>query len=223
MKSVFNCSLMMKIVAFSVVALLMCSLQEEGHSYTVAASVFMPYTSSTTRSYCRSCDGTNISSRNSNPNAGAIRNFRLALRRQQSSSSSSTSTTRSAAMAIPGYGIAEQVVVGGFGNFLSIYNLIITARILLSWFPQAASVGALQPVYAITDPYLNLFRGIVPPLFGLDFSPILAFFLLNVLTNATAAVGAELPTPMMMKQLQQRKSYWNRKCFSPGQKYRIGN
>jgi uncharacterized protein YggT (Ycf19 family) len=223
MKSFFNCSLMMKIVAFYVMAV-MCSHQEEGHSYTVAASVFMPYTSTTHSSRCRSCDGTNIISRNSYPNAGAIRNLRLALRRQQSSSSSSTSTTRSAAMAIPGYGIAEQVVVGGFGNFLSIYNLIITARILLSWFPQAASVGALQPVYAITDPYLNLFRGIVPPLFGLDFSPILAFFLLNVLTNATAAVGAELPTRMMMKQQQQQyKSYWNRKCFSPGQKYRIGN
>jgi YggT family protein len=87
------------------------------------------------------------------------------------------------AMAIPGYGVAEQVFVGGFSNFLGIYNLVITARILLSWFPQAQSVGVLQPVYAITDPYLNLFRGILPPIFGLDFSPILAFLLLNFLTS----------------------------------------
>jgi YggT family protein len=90
--------------------------------------------------------------------------------------------------------------VGGFANFLSIYNLIITARILLSWFPQAQGVAALQPVYAITDPYLNLFRGLIPPVFGLDLSPILAFFLLSVLTNVTAAVGAEV-TPKMQKQL----------------------
>jgi YggT family protein len=75
--------------------------------------------------------------------------------------------TTGAAMAIPGYGLAEQVLVGGFGNFLSIYNLVITGRILLSWFPQAQSVGALQPIYAITDPYLNLFRGLIPPIFGL--------------------------------------------------------
>merc|ERR1719203_1880782 len=47
------------------------------------------------------------------------------------------------AMAIPGNGVAEQVIIGGFGNFIAIYNSVITVRILLSWFPQAASVGAL--------------------------------------------------------------------------------
>jgi YggT family protein len=64
---------------------------------------------------------------------------------------------------------------------------------LLSWFPQAQGVAVLQPIFSITDPYLNLFRGLVPPIFGLDLSPLLAFFLLNVLTSATAAVGAEIP------------------------------
>ena len=96
------------------------------------------------------------------------------------------------AMAIPGYGIAEQVFVGGFANFLQIYNYVITARILLSWFPQAQGIGALQPVFAITDPYLNLFRGIIPPVFGLDLSPILAFFTLNVLSSTTASIGMEM-------------------------------
>ena len=100
---------------------------------------------------------------------------------------------RPLAMAIPGYGVAEQIFVGGFANFLQIYNYVITARILLSWFPQAQGVAALQPVFAITDPYLNLFRGIIPPIFGLDLSPILAFFTLNLLTSSTAAVGHELP------------------------------
>jgi hypothetical protein len=37
--------------------------------------------------------------------------------------------------------------------------------------------------------------------FGLDLSPILAFVLLNVLTNVTAAVGAEM-TPKDRKKLQ---------------------
>lgn len=69
--------------------------------------------------------------------------------------------TTGAAMAIPGYGVAEQVFVGGFQTFLSIYNLVITGRILLSWFPQAQGVAILQPVFAITDPYLNLFRGLM--------------------------------------------------------------
>mmetsp|Transcript_46772 Transcript_46772/g.113999 ORF Transcript_46772/g.113999 Transcript_46772/m.113999 type:complete len:171 (+) Transcript_46772:119-631(+) len=71
------------------------------------------------------------------------------------------------AMAIPGYGLGEQIFVGGFQNFLQAYNLIITGRILLSWFPQAQGIGVLQPIFAITDPYLNLFRGLIPPIFGL--------------------------------------------------------
>ena len=103
-----------------------------------------------------------------------------------------TGGTHPLAMAIPGYGLAEQVFVGGFANFLQIYNYVITARILLSWFPQAQSIGALQPVFSITDPYLNLFRGIIPPVFGLDLSPILAFFTLNVLSSTTASIG--MPT-----------------------------
>lgn len=156
----------------------------------VSASVFMPYTKSTTSASMRYV---NHPQKPNHLSKTDLQNLRLALRRQQSSSSLDVT---SMAMAIPGYGVAEQVIVGGFGNFLSIYNLVITARILLSWFPQAASIGALQPVYAITDPYLNLFRNIIPPLFGLDFSPILAFFLLNVLTNATAAVGCEIPKGM---------------------------
>lgn len=118
-------------------------------------------------------------------------------------------STNGAAVAIPGYGIAEQVFVGGFQNFLSIYNLVITGRILLSWFPQAQSVGVLQPVFQITDPYLNLFRGLIPPIFGLDLSPILAFFTLNVLTSATAAVGSEL-TADMKKKMKSMKIVFNK-------------
>ena len=102
-------------------------------------------------------------------------------------------------MAIPGYGVTEQIFVGGFSNFLSIYNLIITGRILLSWIPQAQGVALLQPVYQITDPYLNLFRGIIPPVFGLDLSPILAFFFLSFLGNVTAAVGSDIPKDIRQK------------------------
>jgi len=143
--------------------------------------------------------------------------FRAESERQQMARTvrrSINPTTKGAAMAIPGYGVAEQVFVGGFANFLSIFNIVITARVLLSWFPQAQGIGILQPVFQITDPYLNLFRGLIPPIFGLDLSPILAFVLLNVLTNVTAAVGAEV-TPEARKQLEQSspfavKPYYNK-------------
>jgi YggT family protein len=48
----------------------------------------------------------------------------------------------------------------------------------------------------ICDPYLNIFRGIIPPLGGtLDLSPILAFLVLNALSSTAAALPAELPDP----------------------------
>jgi YggT family protein len=90
---------------------------------------------------------------------------------------------------------------------------VITARVLLSWIPQAQGVALLQPIYQITDPYLNLFRGIIPPVFGLDLSPLLAFFLLTALTNVTAAVGAEI-TPELRKKLKKNRI----NPFAPQQK-----
>ena len=159
-------------------------------SLAVSGAVFLPYdvkaTSYGQSKFTKTFQKTNIE--------------KVELTRMRQSCS-----TNGAAMAIPGYGVAEQVFVGGFQNFLSIFNLVITARILLSWFPQAQGVGFLQPVYQITDPYLNLFRGLIPPVFGLDLSPILAFFLLNVLTNATAAVGSDI-SPQLRRKLQKKYS-----------------
>ena len=46
---------------------------------------------------------------------------------------------------------------------------------------------------SVTDPYLNLFRGIIPPLGGtLDLSPIIAFTVLNVFTSSAAALPCEM-------------------------------
>lgn len=69
-------------------------------------------------------------------------------------------------------------------NFLSIYLILIFIRILLSWFPN---VNWSNPFFSIlsqlTDPYLNIFRSIIPPLGGLDLSPILGIILLQVVTS----------------------------------------
>ena len=65
---------------------------------------------------------------------------------------------------------------------LSIYQFILIIRVLLTWFPNLDMTNPiLLNLCAITDPYLNFFRGIIPPLGGLDLSPILAFILLRVL------------------------------------------
>ena len=83
------------------------------------------------------------------------------------------------------------VTLGGFINFLGIYNAIITARILLSWFPQAQGQPILQPIFVVTDPFLNLFRGLIPPIGGIDLSLIPALLLLSSLGNAVPALSAD--------------------------------
>ena len=65
---------------------------------------------------------------------------------------------------------------------LQIYSFILIVRVLLTWFPSIDwSNGILTAICSITDPYLNIFRGVIPPIGGFDISSILAFLLLNVL------------------------------------------
>ena len=54
---------------------------------------------------------------------------------------------------------------------LEIYSLVLLVRVLLSWFPNLDwGNPVLSTVSSITDPYLNAFRGLIPPLGGLDLS-----------------------------------------------------
>jgi len=62
-----------------------------------------------------------------------------------------------------------------------IYTVMIAARIIGSWFPRIAFQPWMIFMGRLTDPYLNLFRRLVPPIGGrLDLSPMLAFLGLNV-------------------------------------------
>ena len=79
------------------------------------------------------------------------------------------------------------LIVVSLYKFLEIYSYLLIARILLSWFQTAEwannLISFLSPV---TDPYLNIFRSIIPPLGGLDLSPILAFLALSFIQRALA-------------------------------------
>ncbi len=75
-------------------------------------------------------------------------------------------------------------IFGVLSQTLIIYSYILIIRVLLTWFPNLDwSNPILSNISAITDPYLNMFRGIIPPLGGLDISPILAFLVLNLSTS----------------------------------------
>jgi len=65
-------------------------------------------------------------------------------------------------------------------TLFEIYSWLLIIRILLTWLPVDAYNPAVRFIARVTDPYLRLFRGILPPLGMLDLSPILAFFLLSL-------------------------------------------
>ena len=65
---------------------------------------------------------------------------------------------------------------------IGIYNALLIIRILLTWFPNLDTTNPiLTTLFSITDPYLNVFRGVIPPIGGLDLSPILAFISLSLI------------------------------------------
>ncbi len=72
--------------------------------------------------------------------------------------------------------------------FLS-YTILLFIRVVGSWFPRIAAHSFMRFVVHYTDPYLNLFRRIIPPIGGaLDLSPLLGFFALQLLEQFLLAL-----------------------------------
>ena len=75
-------------------------------------------------------------------------------------------------------------IFGVLSDTLRIYSFLLLIRVLLTWFPSIDwNNGSLSALCSIIDPYLNIFRGIIPPIGGFDISSLLAFLLLNVIQN----------------------------------------
>ncbi|KAK9683912.1 hypothetical protein RND81_10G174500 [Saponaria officinalis] len=119
------------------------------------------------------------------------------------------------AAVLPGDSVAGVVVANGVLNFLNLYNTILVVRLVLTWFPNTPQ-QIVSPLSTLCDPYLNIFRGIIPPLGGsLDLSPILAFLVLNAFTSAASALPAEIPSAGVsqpgLSDLTSAQKKWQRR------------
>jgi len=74
---------------------------------------------------------------------------------------------------------------------IQLYSLVVVIRVLLTWFPPLTGTVLYEFLADLTDPYLNLFRRMIPPVGMIDYSPIIAILALEALA-ALIARGVRL-------------------------------
>ena len=67
---------------------------------------------------------------------------------------------------------------------LQIFQLVLLARVILSWFPNVdRSNPLIRLVYDITEPILRPVRDMMPPTGMIDLSPLIVFLIIQVLAT----------------------------------------
>lgn len=84
-----------------------------------------------------------------------------------------------------------QTIVNVVLALINFYSILIVVYVLMSWIPQgvAGIVEDIRGVLAsLCEPYLSVFRRIIPPLGMVDFSPIVAILVLELIGWLVAAI-----------------------------------
>jgi YggT family protein len=79
--------------------------------------------------------------------------------------------------------------------FTLVYFLLIFGYILMSWIRMPYSIwgNRIQRfLYDVVDPYLRIFRRVIPPLGPLDISPVVAIFALWIISGIVIRLLGEL-------------------------------
>ena len=81
-------------------------------------------------------------------------------------------------------------VLGVVALLVNIYFFALLAMIILSWVAPGSHHPAIHLLHQITEPVMAPFRKALPPMGGMDFSPILLFILINVVQIALRHMAA---------------------------------
>ncbi len=67
---------------------------------------------------------------------------------------------------------------------LVLFQVVLLARVLLTWFPQVDRDNPIiRGIYQITEPVLKPIRDLLPQTGMIDFSPLIVFLIISVLTR----------------------------------------
>lgn len=81
-------------------------------------------------------------------------------------------------------------VLGVVALLVQMYFFALLAMIILSWVAQGSRHPAIFLLHQITEPLMAPLRNMLPSMGGLDFSPILAFILINIIQIALRHMAA---------------------------------
>lgn len=80
-----------------------------------------------------------------------------------------------------------------FSMLFKVLYFLLVIRIILSWFQADSYSGPAHTIYQITDPILAPFRSLkFLQVGGLDLSPLVAFFILNLLDGVVVGLFQRL-------------------------------
>ena len=65
----------------------------------------------------------------------------------------------------------------------TVLSLAIIVRALMSWVMPVGGTGITRVLIDVTEPILAPIRRVLPPLGGIDFSPLLAIILIQVIQS----------------------------------------
>ena len=73
-------------------------------------------------------------------------------------------------------------IVRAINSLFELYFILIILRIFLAWIPSIDwGQQPMRFIREITDAYLDIFRKLIPPAGMIDFSPIVAILVLQLL------------------------------------------
>ena len=81
-------------------------------------------------------------------------------------------------------------LAGAIYTFLMFYQIALILRLYLTWFPNLNIYS--QPFFTLvklTNPYLRIWRGVMPPVGALDFSPIMGFMIISFMEDICATLA----------------------------------
>ncbi|BDE17611.1 hypothetical protein GpartN1_CHLp105 (chloroplast) [Galdieria partita] len=89
--------------------------------------------------------------------------------------------------------IILKIILGVITEFCRIYLFALSIRVFLAWI---VTINWYTQPYIVlkklTDPYLNLFRGTIPLILGMDFSSMLGFLFLECVIQLLESIYIEI-------------------------------